>query len=320
MNIKITGVGYYLPENIETSEQLAPKIGKSVDWIMSRTGVQERRVSDIDVDLMGAKASKLALKNKVPDLILNASGVGKQVIPDTSVFIQKELGFKGVPSFTIHSTCLSFLVALNTAANFISQNTYKKILIVSSDRGTRGRNYDEPESAALLGDAAAAVLVEKALDDEESCMLDFTMNTYPEGSHLTEVKGGGTNLHPHDSETKFADNLFTMNGPMIYKMARKTVYNQIQLDLKNNNLKADDIDLVIPHQASGLAIKAYSKYGGFSNDKVVNILDKTGNCVAASLPLALAIAYKDNRIKRGDLIYFVGTGAGLSVASCLIKF
>ena len=320
MNIKITGVGYYLPENIETSEQLAPKIGKSVDWIMSRTGVQERRVSDIDVDLMGAKASKLALKNKVPDLILNASGVGKQVIPDTSVFIQKELGFKGVPSFTIHSTCLSFLVALNTAANFISQNTYKKILIVSSDRGTRGRNYDEPESAALLGDAAAAVLVEKALDDEESCILDFTMITYPEGSHLPEVKGGGTNLHPHDSETKFADNLFTMNGPMIYKMARKTVYNQIQLDLKNNNLKADDIDLVIPHQASGLAIKAYSKYGGFSNDKVVNILDKTGNCVAASLPLALAIAYKDNRIKRGDLIYFVGTGAGLSVASCLIKF
>ena len=320
MNIKITGVGYYLPENIETSEQLAPKIGKSVDWIMSRTGVQERRVSDIDVDLMGAKASKLALKNKVPDLILYASGVGKQVIPDTSVFIQKELGFKGVPSFTIHSTCLSFLVALNTAANFISQNTYKKILIVSSDRGTRGRNYDEPESAALLGDAAAAVLVEKALDDDESCILDFTMNTYPEGSHLTEVRGGGTNLHPHDSETKFADNLFTMNGPMIYKMARKTVYNQIQLDLKNNNLKADDIDLVIPHQASGLAIKAYSKYGGFSNDKVVNILDKTGNCVAASLPLALAIAYKDNRIKRGDLIYFVGTGAGLSVASCLIKF
>ena len=320
MNIKITGVGYYLPENIETSEQLAPKIGKSVDWIISRTGVQERRVSDIDVDLMGAKASKLALKNKVPDLILNASGVGKQVIPDTSVFIQKELGFKGIPSFTIHSTCLSFLVALNTAANFISQNTYKKILIVSSDRGSRGRNYDEPESAALLGDAAAAVLVEKALDDEESCMLDFTMNTYPEGSHLTEVKGGGTNLHPHDSETKFADNLFTMNGPMIYKMARKTVYNQIQLDLKNNNLKADDIDLVVPHQASGLAIKAYSKYGGFSNDKVVNIIDKTGNCVAASLPLALAIAYKDNRIKRGDLIYFVGTGAGLSVASCLIKF
>ena len=320
MNLKISGIGYYLPEYIETSEELAPKINKSIDWINTRTGVVERRVSDIDVDLMGAKASKLALKDEVPDLILNASGVGKQVIPDTSVFIQKELGFKSIPSFTVHSTCLSFLVALHTAANFISQGSYKKILIVSADRGTRGRNFNEPESAALLGDAAAAVLVEKALDNEGSNMLDFTMNTYPEGSHLTEVRGGGTNLHPHDEETNFADNLFSMNGPMIYKMARKTVYNQIQLDLKNNNLKVDDINLVIPHQASGLAIKAYSKYGGFKESKVVNILAKTGNCVAASLPLALAIAYEENRIKRGDLIYFIGTGAGLSVASCLLRY
>ena len=320
MNLKISGIGYYLPDNIETSEELAPKIGKSIDWINSRTGVKERRVSDIDVDLMGAKAAKLALKDEIPDLILNASGVGKQVIPDTSVFIQKQLGFKGIPSFTLHSTCLSFLVALHTAAHFISQGTYKKILIVSADRGTRGRNFDEPESAALLGDAAAAVLVEQALENEQSCMLDFTMNTYPEGLHLTEVRGGGTNLHPHDKETKFSDNLFSMNGPMIYKMARKIVYNQIQLDLKNNNLKVDDIDLVVPHQASGLAVKAYSKYGGFKKDKIVNILEKTGNCVAASLPLALAIAFEENKFKRGDLIYFIGTGAGLSVASCLLRY
>ena len=320
MKIKISGIGYYLPDNIETSEKLAPKIGKSIDWITSRTGVKERRISNIDVDLMGAKAAKLALKDEIPDLILNASGVGKQVIPDTSVFIQKELGFKGIPSFTIHSTCLSFLVALNTAANFISQGTFKKILIVSSDRGTRGRNFNEPESAALLGDAAAAVLVEFPSVDDKSSIIDFTMNTYPEGSHLTEVRGGGTNLHPHDKETSFSDNLFTMNGPMIYKMARKTVYNQIQLDLKNNNLKVDDIDLIVPHQASGLAVKAYSKYGGFKRDKVVDILEKTGNCVAASLPLALALAYEQDKIKRGDLIYFIGTGAGLSVASCLLRF
>ena len=126
MNIKISGIGYYLPNNIETSEELASKIGKTVDWINSRTGVKERRISDIDVDLMGAKASKIALQDRTPDLILNASGVGKQVIPDTSVFIQKQLGLKGIPSFTIHSTCLSFLVALNTAANFISQGSYKK--------------------------------------------------------------------------------------------------------------------------------------------------------------------------------------------------
>ena len=247
MNFKITGFGYYLPDTIETSEQLSKKINKPADWIISRTGVKERRISDIDVDLMGAKAAKIALDGKVPDLILNASGVGKQVIPDTSVFIQKELGFEGIPSFSIHATCLSFLVAFHTAANFISQGTYKKILIVSSDRGSRGRNFNESESAALLGDAAAAVLLEPVLNDENSGIIDFSMKTWPKGSHLTEVKGGGTNLHPQDKETKFSDNLFSMNGPMIYKMARKTVYNQIQEDLKNNNLGIDDINLLVPH-------------------------------------------------------------------------
>jgi len=321
MNIKITGLGYYLPEKIETAKELAPKINKTEEWIISKTGVKERRISEIDVDEMGAIAARMALSSKgKPDLILNASGVGKQVIPDTSVFFQKNLGFSGIPSFTIHATCLSFLVALNTAATFIEQKKYKKILIISADRGIRGRNLNEPESAALLGDAAAAVIIESTPQSEKSKIINFSMNTFPEGSSLTEVRGGGTNLHPQDKNTTLDDNLFSMNGPLIYKMARKKVYNMIKEDLTQNNLTPNDITLLIPHQASNLAIKAYSKYGGFKEDKVVNIIDKTGNCVAASLPLALALVYNDKRIKRNDLIYFVGTGAGLSAASMILKF
>ena len=98
------------------------------------------------------------------------------------------------------------------------------------------------------------------------------------------------------------------------------VYELIKEDLGSNNLNPKDINLLIPHQASNLAIKAYSKYGGFDSNKVINIIESTGNCVAASLPLALAIANKNNRIKRGDLVYMVGTGAGLSIASALVKF
>ena len=321
MNIQITGSGYYLPDRIETAEELSPKINKSADWIISRTGVKERRVSDIDVDKMGANAAKMALSGgSSPELILNASGVGKQVIPDTSVFFQKELGFDGIPSFTIHATCLSFLVALNTAATFISQGIYKKILIISADRGTRGRNFNQPESAALLGDAAAAIIVERTPENENSKLINFSMKTWPEGSNLTEVRGGGTNLHPQDSKTTKDDNLFSMNGPMIYKMARKKVYDMIKDDLNKNNLTSGNIDLLIPHQASNLAVKAYSKYGGFNENKVVNIIDKTGNCVASSLPLAFAMSIKENKIKRDDLIYFVGTGAGLSAASILLTY
>jgi len=146
------------------------------------------------------------------------------------------------------------------------------------------------------------------------------METWPKGANLTEVRGGGTKLHPQDNKTRLEDNLFSMNGPGIYKMARKKVYERLKEDLKENNLTPNDINLLIPHQASGLAVKAYSKYGGFDEKKVINIIDTTGNCVAASIPLALSIAYEQNKFKRGDLIYFAGTGAGLSIGSMLLKF
>ena len=320
MNVEITGVGYYLPENIETSKQLSLKIKKSLDWIISRTGVEERRISSIDVDQMGAIAARKALGETTPDLIINASGVGKQVIPDTSVFFQKELGLKGVPCFSVHATCLSFLVALNTAAAFINQKVYKKILIVSSDRGTRGRNYEEAESAALLGDAAAAVLLEGTKEKSQSEIFSYSMQTWSEGASYTEVRGGGTNLHPQDKNTTLQDNLFSMNGPLIYKMARKKVYKLIHSDLKKNNLDIDDIDCVVPHQASMLGVQAYHKYGGFNKDKVVNIISKTGNCVAASLPLAFAMACEENKIKKNDIVYLIGTGAGLSIASMVLRY
>ena len=315
----ITGWGYYLPPNIETADQLSKKINKSTDWIISRAGVSERRVSDLDVDGMGAIAAKKAIGDKpAPDLIINASGVPKQTIPDTSVFIQNELGYEGIPSFSVHSTCLSFITAINVAGSLIQSNAYNNILIVSSDRGTRGRNFNEPESAALLGDAAAAVYLETS--DANKGLVDFEMTSWPKGAHLTEVRGGGTNLHPQDSETKNEDNLFSMDGPEVFKYTLPKVYEMILKILKRNNLSQPDIDLLIPHQASGKGVRAYSKFGGFNKNKVMDIVGKTGNCVAASLPLALAMALEKNMINKNSTILLVGTGAGLSIASTIIKF
>ena len=122
-NFKISGWGYYLPPKIETALDISKKIGKTEKWIIENAGVSERRISDIDVDSMGALAAKDAIGEKEkPDLIINASGVPKQTIPDTSVFIQKELGYDGIPSFSIHSTCLSFLSGLNIAGSLSYSN------------------------------------------------------------------------------------------------------------------------------------------------------------------------------------------------------
>ena len=320
MNFKITGTGIYLPPYIETSKETATFINKSEEWIASKTGVTERRKSDIDVDKMGAIAAKQAMEgNTKPDLIINASGVPKQTIPDTSVFFQKELGLNNIPCFSIHGTCLSFLIALNNAAALINSNVYKRILIISSDRGTIGRNPENPESAALLGDGAAAILIEA----EESKFNNFhywKMNTWSDGANLTEVRGGGTALHPQNPSTKPEDNLFSMDGPSIYKIARKKAYKMVSETFKDVEFDKTDVSWVIPHQASKKAVTAYHEYGGFEENKVINIVAKTGNCVAASMPMALVTAVQDGRIMHGDLLYFIGTGAGLSMACALIRF
>jgi 3-oxoacyl-[acyl-carrier-protein] synthase-3 len=321
LKVKVTGVGLYLPPKIETAEDIAPKIEKPVDWIIEKSGVSERRVSEIDVDQMGAIAGKEALgKGGKPDLIINASGVPKQTIPDTSTFYQRELGFEGIPSFSVHCTCLSFITALNTAASLIHSGSYNRILIISSDRGTRGRNFNEPESASLLGDGAAAVVLEKSLENESSELIYFDMKTFPSCANLTEVRGGGTNKHPQDPETSLADNLFTMDGPAVYKIARKEVYRMMLKTMKTTRLKREEVDWVIPHQASGKAVDAYISTGGFAKEKVVSIISEFGNCVAASVPMAFATAVQDGRIKRGNLLLFIGTGAGLSAACALIKY
>ena len=321
MKVKVTGVGLYLPPKIETAEDIAPKIGKPVDWIIEKSGVSERRVSEIDVDQMGAIAGKEALGDGgKPDLIINGSGVPKQTIPDTSTFYQRELGFEGIPSFSIHCTCLSFITALNTAASLIHSGSYNRILIISSDRGTRGRNFDEPESASLLGDGAAAVVIEQSLANESSEFIYFDMKTFPSCANLTEVRGGGTNKHPQDQGTTLADNLFTMDGPAVYKIARKEVYRMMLKTMKATGFKRKEVDWVIPHQASGKAVDAYISTGGFAKEKVVSIISEFGNCVAASVPMAFATAVQDGRIKRGDLLLFIGTGAGLSAACALIKY
>jgi len=145
------------------------------------------------------------------------------------------------------------------------------------------------------------------------------MSSWPKGASLTEVRGGGTNLHPQDKDTKDEDNLFSMDGPEVFKYSLPKVYEMILSVLKRNNLSQSDIDFLIPHQASGKGVKAYWKFGGFDKSKVMDIVNKTGNCVAASLPLALVMAYEEKRIKEGDRIFLVGTGAGLSIASAIIK-
>jgi len=320
-NIKIASTGIYLPLLIQTSAELAPLIGQSEGWILSRTGISERRIAEESMDIMAAKAARDALKNgPPPDCIINASTTPLQLIPDSSVFIQRALGYEGIPSWSIHATCLSFIVAVNTASALVHTGAYKRILITSSETGTPWRNMQEPESASLFGDAAAAAIIEPSKPGESSELIDWEMNTFPEGAELTEFRGSGTKHPPnHPTLTKPEDNLFTMKGTRVYRFALASVKKTLTTLLKRNNLKPSDIDWMIPHQASGHSVEAAAMFG-FKLEKVANIVKLYGNCISASIPMALAIYHKEGKIKRGDLCLIGGTGAGLSVAFALIRF
>jgi 3-oxoacyl-[acyl-carrier-protein] synthase III len=320
LRIRVSSLGFAVPAKIETARELAPRIGKSEDWIVAHTGVLERRIATTEtMEELAASAAREALGNQRPDLIINASTTPRQLIPDSSVFIQRALGFDGIPSYSVHATCLSFIAGLHLAGGLLVSNAFDRILVVSSETGSISRNFDEPESAALIGDGAAAAVIERTPTGESSELLAWQMGTWPEGAELTEFRGAGTFRHPNDPRTVGSDNLFKMDGPRVYKLARRKVAEVLVRLLEQADIQRSEIDVIVPHQASGPALEALARYG-FDESRIINIVARYGNCIAASLPMALVEAERTGRLRRGNTALLIGTGAGLSVAGAILRW
>jgi 3-oxoacyl-[acyl-carrier-protein] synthase III len=320
MGFSISGTGSYVPERVETAEDIAARIGRSADWIRTHTGVCERRVASESMAVMGAKAAQMAMGDgPPPDLIINASLTPIQLIPDSSIFIQRELGLSGIPCFSVHATCLSFVVALRQAVALVEAGAYRRILIVSAEQGSVCRDFEHPESAALIGDGAAAAVIEHRDPDECSRLLAWQMKSWPEGANLAELRGCGTGRHPNNPRTVARDNLFQMNGADIFRLTLRGVAQVIKDVLAEARLAPADVDLVVPHQPSGPGLAVLPKFG-FPAERVVNIIGQYGNCIAASIPMALAHAVAAGRVERGHTVLLLGTSAGVSAAGALLRW
>jgi 3-oxoacyl-[acyl-carrier-protein] synthase-3 len=320
LRFQITSTGLYAPPKVETAEDLASRVGKSAEWILASTGVARRHVAEEPVEQMAAKAAQQALgSGPPPDLILNASTTPRQLIPDTSVFVQSALGFDGIASHTIHGTCLSFLLALHTAGAFIAAGAYRRILVVSSEFGTMARNYAEPESSVLLGDGAAAAVIEPTPERASSKLLAYVTGVYPRFSGLAELPGNGTRHPANSPDTRFEHNLFHMNGTRLFRAAMITIPKLLPRLFEQSGLGVDDIDLVVPHQPSKPGIESLARWG-FGPDRVVDVVAEYGNCIAASMPMALATAHADGRLTRGKRVLLIGTGAGLSIGAAILEW
>lgn len=325
--LQIIGVGRYMPERVVTAAEVEALCKLPSGWVARRAGVLERRWVTFETNaLMGARAAREAVERaglafEDIDLILNASGTQQQAIPDGAALLQRELGLgsSGIPCMSVHTTCLSFVAALDVASNFLATGRYGTILIVSSDIGSIGLNFEEPESASLIGDGAAAVVVRRTPEGEASRILASRFATFGDGAHLTEIRGGGTGRHPNADTTVREDNLFHMAGPEVLRMALKQGAPFLEELRPGLSKSLEGINLVVPHQTSLMGLKAFQMFG-WSPDVIVETLHKYGNCVAASIPITLYEAVMTNRLQRGDELLLVGTGAGLSIGGMILVY
>ena len=327
--VRIAGVGRHLPKRVVSSQEIEAKTGAPAGWVEKHTGVAERRWAERSEtpSKMGAKAAREAiasagLKLGDIDLVINASFTPVMSLPDSSVFLVRELGLQGtgVRSFSIHATCLSFLVGLETAASLIANGRHENVLIVSSETPSIGINFDEPESAALFGDMAAAAVLTPRRKGQTGAVNGSLFETFSEGAEMCVIRGGGHYRHPNDPETTPEDNLFHMNGPQVFRLAHRRLPSFMDRLFEGSGASLSDMQWVVPHQASLFALASVGRACGIPDEQMVITVGKFGNCVAASIPGTLYEAVNDGRIQRGDSVLLLGTGAGFAMGAVMIEY
>ena len=330
---KIKGLGYYVPENVVTNDDLSKLMDTSDAWIQERKGIKERRhvVKGTDTTTtMGAKAALKALEaagvsKEEVDFVVFATLSPDYYFPGCGVLVQKELGLKTVGALDIRNQCSGFLYALSVADQYIKTGMYRNILVIASetqspalDMSTRGRNM-----AVLFGDGAGAAVVSRS--EGENGILSTHLHS--EGAYADALAmiapGVGTKWVPEILAENDPDDVSyypNMNGQFVFKNAVVRLAEVINEGLEANGLTVGDIDMLVPHQAN-LRISQFVQHQfKLSDAQVYNNIMKYGNTTAASVPIALAEAVGEGKIKEGDVVVLAAFGSGFTWASAIIRW
>jgi 3-oxoacyl-[acyl-carrier-protein] synthase-3 len=322
---QIIGTGSYLPERVVTNADLEELMDTTDEWIWTRTGIRERRVAaerETTSD-MGAEASKRAVKNagisaQEVDLIILATATPDMPFPSSACIVQHRLGIAGVPAFDISAACSGFLYAMGIADQFIRTRSVRTALVIGAEKCSKILDWRDRSTSVLFGDGAGAVV----LRGEESESGVLSTHLHADGAYadmLMVARNGSKNPITKELLQTEADYLM-MRGNELFKVAVKTLEEAVLEAVKANNLAFEDVDLLIPHQANIRIIAATAKRLGLPMDKVMVNLDRYGNTSAASIPIALDEAVKQNRIQGGDHVLFESFGGGLTWASAMVKW
>lgn len=313
---RIAGTGSYLPAKILTNADLERMVETTDEWIVARTGIRERHIAadgEFTSDL-AEKASRKAMEaaGVTPqeiDLIIVATTTPDRIFPSAACFLQSKLGIAGCPAFDIQAVCSGFVYALTTADQFIKSGAAKCALVVGAETISRITDWSDRSNCILWGDGAGAVIL-KASDEAGI----ISTHLHADGTHANLLHVTGGPLHQGDKPS------IQMEGNAVFKMAVNTLDAIVDETLGANGMEKAHVDWLVPHQANIRIIQATAKKLGMGMERVVVTVDKHGNTSAASIPLALDVAVRDGRIKRGETVLMEAFGGGFTWGSVLLKY
>lgn len=317
MYTKIIGTGSYLPAQVRTNADLEKMVDTSDEWIVTRTGIRERRIAapDETVATMGFQAAERALEMAGVDkndigLIIVATTSGSHAFPSSACMIQNMLEIKDCAAFDLAAACAGFTYGLSVADQYIKNGAVKHALVIGADVLARTLDPNDRGTIILFGDGAGAVVLSAS---EESGIISTHL-------HADGRYGQLLTLPNHDRTQPDQPSWLTMSGNEVFKVAVTELAHIVDETLTANNLERSQIDWLVPHQANLRIISATAKKLGMGMDKVVVTLDRHGNTSAASVPAALDEAVRDGRIKPGQLVLLEAFGGGFTWGSALVRF
>lgn len=329
-NTKILGTGSYLPDRIMTNDDIAKRVETSDQWIRERTGIRERRISDLSKDEgpsgMALRAALKALEaaNLTPndiDCILFSSTLADQPMPNAAAVLQHKLGItNNCPTLDVNAACSGWIYLIPMADAMIKTGLYKHILVVGSEMLSSFNNWDDRNTCILFGDGCGVAILGRAAENEDSKIYSSILTTdSTKKDHLTLMAGGSCKRITAEVIEK-NEQWMTMNGQQIFKAAVTTMAAHAEKVAKEANLSMDEIDWFIPHQANLRIIEAVGTRFNIPPEKVVINVDRYANTSSASVPIALDEAIRTGKIKRGDNVLMAAFGAGLTAGAICLKY
>jgi len=321
----IVGTGYYVPEKILTNFDLEKMVDTSDEWIVERTGIRERRIAEegvptTDIALPAARAAlaDAGIGAEELDLIIFATQTPDMTFPSAACVLQHKLDAVNAAAFDLSAACSGFVYGLATATQFVLSGAYRRILVVGAEALSRIIDWGDRNTCVLFGDGAGAAVVGEV--EEGYGLLSFDLGADGAGGDHLLLPAGGS-LHPASEETlEKRLHYVHMNGGEVFKFATKVMSASALRSLKKIGMESKDVDLVVPHQANIRIIQSAAKRLKMPMDKIMINVEKYGNTSAASIPIALAEAVQAGRIVKGKNVLLVGFGAGLTWASCVMKW